>query len=169
MLQEFVRLAVYVPVDVQEILRTFREFDFAGSVGTYRAVAEISSGVETFVPTADAAPTHGVAGSASTVPSARLVTYIPAGTPGEELDRLVDAIASVHPWEHPLIELDRVSEPVWKPSTSTAGDGLSGPAACRSAGMRARVLMIRVCDSQEQRGTRACPGYAGRARPAQGR
>jgi len=89
MLQEFVRLAVYVPVDegsqdadltavsaVQEILRTFREFDFAGSVGTYRAVAEISSGVETFVPTADAAPTHGVADSASTVPSARLVTYI---------------------------------------------------------------------------------------------
>jgi len=126
MLQEFVRLAVYVPVDegsqdadltavsaVQEILRTFREFDFAGSVGTYRAVAEISSGVETFVPTADAAPTHGVAGSASTVPSARLVTYIPAGTPEEELDGLVDAIASVHPWEHPLIELDRVS--LWMP------------------------------------------------------
>jgi hypothetical protein len=126
MLQEFVRLAVYVPVDegsqdadltavsaVQEILRTFGEFDFAGSVGTYRAVAEISSGVETFVPTADAAPTHGVAGSASTVPSARLVTYIPAGTPGEELDRLVGAIASVHPWEHPVIELDRVS--LWMP------------------------------------------------------
>ena len=126
MLQEFVRLAVYVPVDegsqdadltavsaVQEILRTFREFDFAGSVGAYRAVAEISSGMETFVPTADAAPTHGVAGSASTVPSARLVTYIPADTPGEELDRLVDAVASVHPWEHPVIELDRVS--LWMP------------------------------------------------------
>jgi hypothetical protein len=126
MLQEFVRLAVYVPVDegtqdagltavsaVQEILRTFRECDFAGSVGAYRAVAEISSGMETFVPTADAAPTHGVADSASTVPSARLVTYMPAGTPGEELDRLVDAIASVHPWEHPVIELDRVS--LWMP------------------------------------------------------
>ncbi|HYX59759.1 MAG TPA: hypothetical protein VE888_12200 [Streptosporangiaceae bacterium] len=126
MLQEFVRLAVYVPVDegtqdadltavpaVQEILRTFRDFDFAGSVGTYKAVAEISSGMETFVPTADAAPTHGVADIASTVPSARLVTYIPAGTPGEELDRLVDAIASVHPWEHPVIELDRVS--LWMP------------------------------------------------------
>ena len=126
MLQEFVRLAVYVPVDegtpdagltavsaVQEILRTFRDFDFAGSVGTYKAVAEISSGMETFVPTADAAPTHGVADIASTVPSARLVTYIPAGTPGEELDRLVDAIASVHPWEHPVIELDRIS--LWMP------------------------------------------------------
>jgi hypothetical protein len=49
MLQEFLRLAVYVPVDeasqgaglevvsataVREILRTFREFDFVGSVGT---------------------------------------------------------------------------------------------------------------------------------------
>ena len=126
MLQEFARLAVYVPVDegtpdagltavsaVQEILRTFREFDFAGSVGAYKAVAELSSGMETFVPTADATPTHGVADSASTVPSARLVTYIPAGTPGEDLDRLVDAIASVHPWEHPVIELDRVS--LWMP------------------------------------------------------
>jgi len=126
MLQEFVRLAVYVPVDegtqdagltavsaVQEILRTFRDFDFAGSVGTYKGVAEISSGTETFVPTADAVPTHGVAGIAATVPAARLVTYIPADTPGEELDRLVDAIASVHPWEHPVIELDRVS--LWMP------------------------------------------------------
>ena len=126
MLQEFVRLAVYVPVDegtqdadltavsaVAEILRTFRESGFAGSVGAYKAVAEISSGVETFVPTADAAPTHGVADIASTVPSARLVTYIPAGTPGEELDRLVGAVADVHPSEHPLIELDRVS--LWMP------------------------------------------------------
>jgi hypothetical protein len=126
MLQEFVRLAVYVPVDegsqhesltavsaVREVLRTFREFDFAGSVGTYRAVAEISSGVETFVPTADAAPTQGEAGIASTVPAARLVTYIPASTPGEDLDRLVGAVASVHPWEHPVIELDRVS--LWMP------------------------------------------------------
>ena len=127
MLQEFVRLAVYVPVDegtqdadltavsaVAEILRTFRESGFAGSVGAYKAVAEISSGVETFVPTADAAPTHGVADIASTVPSARLVTYVPAGTPGEELDRLVGAVAAVHPWEHPLVELDRVS--LWMPS-----------------------------------------------------
>ena len=126
MLQEFVRLAVYVPVDegtqdagltavsaVQEILRTFREFDFAGSVGTYKAVAEISSGMETFVPSADATPTHGVADIASTVPSARLVTYIPVGTPGEELGRLVGAVAAVHPWEHPMIELDRVS--LWMP------------------------------------------------------
>jgi hypothetical protein len=54
MLQEFLRLAVYVSIGeaddgpglvvasaaaVQEILRVFREFDFAGSVGTYQAAA----------------------------------------------------------------------------------------------------------------------------------
>lgn len=129
MLQEFLRLAVYVPVDetsqgaglevvsataVREILRTFREFDFVGSVGTYKAVAEISSGAETFVPTEDSAPVHGAANIASTVPSARLVTYMPAGTPREEIDRMVGAVASVHPWEHPVIEVDRVS--LWIPS-----------------------------------------------------
>jgi hypothetical protein len=127
MLQEFVRLAVYVPVDeasqgtdlvtataVREILRTMRGFGFAGSVGTYQAVVELSSAVETFMPTTDSAPAHGVAGVVSAVPSARLVTYIPSGTPREEIDRLADAIASVHPWEHPLIELDPVS--LWIPA-----------------------------------------------------
>ena len=98
---------------VREILRTFRDFGFAGSVGTYQAVVEISSAVETFMPTADSAPTHGAAGIVSAVPSARLVTYIPLGTPSEEIGRLADALASVHPWEHPLIELDRVS--LWMP------------------------------------------------------
>jgi hypothetical protein len=129
MLQEFLRLAVYVPiaeaddgpglvvasaVAVQEILRVFREFDFAGSVGTYQAVAEISAGAETFVPTEDSAPTHGAAGMAATVPSARLVTYLPAGTPSERVDQMIGAVVSAHPWEHPVIEVDRVS--LWMPS-----------------------------------------------------
>lgn len=129
MLQEFLRLTVYVPVDeastasgpavasasaVQEILRVFSGFDFAGSVGTYKAVAEISSGAETFTPTDDSAPAHGVASVASTVPSARVVTYIPVGTPGEQVERLVGEVVAAHPWEHPLVEMDRVS--LWMPS-----------------------------------------------------
>jgi hypothetical protein len=128
MLQEFLRLAVYVPVDeasdgpgpavasaaaVQEIMRVFRVFDFAGSVGTYRAVAQISGAADTFMPTADSAPVHGAADIASTVPSARVVTYVPAATPGEDVDQLIGALVAAHPWEHPLIELDRVS--LWMP------------------------------------------------------
>src|ERR1700691_5910254 len=124
MLKEFLRLAIYVPIDdasdlsgpavaaatsVQEIMRVFREFDFAGSVGTYKTVAEISGGTETFMPTEDSAPVHGVAGIASTVPSARVITYIPAGTPSQDVDQMVSAVVSVHPWEHPVIEVDRVS------------------------------------------------------------
>src|SRR5258707_15721153 len=118
MLQEFLRLAVYVPISeasdgpgltlasaaaVQEIMRVFREFDFAGRVGTYRAVAQISGGADTFTPTSDSAPVHGVADIASTVPAARIVTYVPAGTPGGEVDQMIDALVSAHPWEHPLV------------------------------------------------------------------
>jgi hypothetical protein len=129
MLREFLRLTVYVPVDeasagsglaatsataVREILRVLSEFDFAGSVGTYKAVAEISCGAETFVPTQDSAPAHGVAGAASTVPSARLVTYVPADTPGNEVNRMLGEVVSAHPWEHPVVEVDRVS--LWMPS-----------------------------------------------------
>jgi hypothetical protein len=133
MLQEFLRLAVYVPVDeasigpgttvasaaaVQEILRVLRAFDFAGSVGTYRAVAQISGGADTFTPTADSAPVHGTADIASTVPSARVVTYVPAATPGEDVDQLIGALVSAHPWEHPLVEVDRVS--LWMPGKPPA-------------------------------------------------
>jgi hypothetical protein len=126
MLQEFLRLAVYVPVGeasdgltvasdpvVQEIMRVIREFDFAGSVGTYRAVAQISGCADTFTPTADSAPVHGAADIASTVPSARVVTYVPTGTPGADIDQLIGALVSAHPWEHPLVEMDRVS--LWMP------------------------------------------------------
>jgi hypothetical protein len=128
MLREFLRLAVYLPVDeasqgsgltvasdpaVQEIMRVIRTFDFAGSVGTYRAVAQISGGADTFTPTADSAPVHGTADIASTVPSARVVTYVPAATPGGDIDQLIGALVSAHPWEHPLIEVDRVS--LWIP------------------------------------------------------
>lgn len=128
MRQEFLRLAVYLPVDeasqgsvltaasgpaVQEIMRVIRAFDFAGSVGTYRAVAQVSGAADTFTPTAASAPVHGAADIASTVASARVVTYVPAATPDEDVDRLIGAIVSAHPWEHPLIEVDRVS--LWMP------------------------------------------------------
>ena len=129
MFEDFLRLTVYVPIDqggdlsgpavasttsVQEIMRVFREFNFAGSVGTYKSVAEISSGTETFMPTEDSAPVHGVAGITSIVPSARIVTYVAADTSGQDLDRMVGAVVSAHPWEHPVIEVDRVS--LWMPS-----------------------------------------------------
>jgi hypothetical protein len=40
----------------------------------------------------------------------RLAVYVPVDETGQGADL---AVASVHPWEHPLIELDRVS--LWMP------------------------------------------------------
>ena len=129
MLQGFIRLAVYIPVSeknfslistvesdnsIQAILRILREFDSAGEIGTYKAVAEISKGAETYVPTDASTPTHGVPYVQSMVPSVRLVTYLPNSTDDEELRRLIDEIASAHPWEHPVMEVDRVS--LWMPA-----------------------------------------------------
>lgn len=129
MLQTFFRLAVYIPIPeaddrsgsdvvsadaVQIILRIFRECDFAGRVGTYDAVAEISMGAETFVPTRASSPTQGEVNVPSNVVTARLVTYVPATATREELDTLVEEIVSAHPWEHPVLEVDRVS--LWMPS-----------------------------------------------------
>jgi hypothetical protein len=134
MLRTFLRLAVYIPVEdadgqdanfteaswfmesgsVRSILRILRNTGYAGTVGSYEAVAEISPGLETFVPTGSSQPAHGSAGAAAVVPSARLVTYLPSSTPAGELSRLADEIAAAHPWEHPVLEVDTVR--LWMPA-----------------------------------------------------
>ncbi|HEY2263031.1 MAG TPA: hypothetical protein VGI96_10435, partial [Streptosporangiaceae bacterium] len=48
---------------VREIMRVIRAFDFAGSVGTYRAVAQIWGCADTFTPTAGSAPVEGAVGT----------------------------------------------------------------------------------------------------------
>lgn len=78
MLQKYLRIIVYVPIEedalgsaadiasasqVQAILGVFRTFEFAGMVGTYKMVAELSDGMETFTPTEHSAPAHGHAGA----------------------------------------------------------------------------------------------------------
>jgi hypothetical protein len=127
-LREFIRLAVHTPIDetdfsprssvefaraAQDTLRVLREFDFAGSVGTYKAVAEISKGVETYTPTRTSTPAHGTPDMPSIVPSARLVTYLPKTVSDEDLSRLIHEIVISHPWEHPVVEVDRVF--LWMP------------------------------------------------------
>jgi hypothetical protein len=129
MFQTFSRLTIYLPISetddlsdssvatagsVQAILQIFRGHDFAGSVGTYNAVAEISKGTETFVPTKASSPAQGETNVPSNVVSARLVTYVPITTARGDLDALIAEIVSAHPWEHPVLELDEVS--LWMPS-----------------------------------------------------
>jgi hypothetical protein len=129
MLQKFHRLAIYVPLSnvdlaadtdiisanaLQEMLQTFRKYAFAGKVGTYNNVTEISRNEETFTPTQASKPTEGAADATSYVASARLVTYIPITTTSEDLSILIEEMVSIHPWEHPVLEVDEVS--LWMPS-----------------------------------------------------
>jgi hypothetical protein len=127
-LNTFFRITIYIPIEdashaadslivtsesVQPILRVLGTYELAGAVGTYKAVAEISTGIETYTPTESSQPASGAAGSPSVVRSARLVTYIPSLVSIEELSSLTDEIAAAHPWEHPVIEVDRTY--LWMP------------------------------------------------------
>jgi hypothetical protein len=66
------------------------------------------------VPTGDSAPAYGAAGRACIIPSVRLVTYVPAGIPGERVEQMIGAVVPAHHWEHPVVEVDRVS--LWMPT-----------------------------------------------------
>lgn len=129
MIAQFTRIATFVPVfdddngaavdtmllpHVMAVLGLIRRSDHVGAVGAYRAVVEISDGRESFVPTVDAQPAHGDNGSASDVRAIKIITYVAKEIDDLEVVRLVEDLAALHPWEHPIIELDRVQ--LWMPS-----------------------------------------------------
>jgi hypothetical protein len=125
----FTRIAVYVPLapeesgslaelmatpSVSRIIALLQRVEFAGRVGSYRAVIEMSEGVESYMPTVDASPVHGDTGRVSYLRTVKVVTYVPSAIDQGAVDALVQDLASVHPWEHPVIELDTVR--LWMPS-----------------------------------------------------
>lgn len=90
---------------VAAILALIRSDAALGNFGRYRGVCEIGFGAESFVPGPGSAPTLGAPGEAALSPTITLATWIDAGLPGHEVERLVTAIAALHPWEVPVIEL----------------------------------------------------------------
>lgn len=90
---------------VAVILALIRSEAALGNFGRYRGVCEIGFGAETFVPAPDATPTLGAPGEAAHSPTIALNTWIDVALPGDEVERLITAIAALHPWEVPVIEL----------------------------------------------------------------
>jgi len=80
-----------------------------GDFGIYKAVLELTIGLESFMPGPDAQPTLGEAGAATVSPTAILTIYIPADTPEDSVNRAIDAILAAHPWQVPVIELSETT------------------------------------------------------------
>jgi hypothetical protein len=77
-----------------------------GDFADYQGVVEISLGLESFVPTATAAPTLGLAGTPAISPTAILTTYVDEGADPELIRAALRQLAMAHPWETPVIEFD---------------------------------------------------------------
>ena len=87
------------------VVGVIRGSDVLGAIGPYRGVFELGFGLESFVPGAEALPTTGRAGEAAVVPMVVVKTYAAMGM---NIDAELAAIAAVHPWEVPVIEIAMV-------------------------------------------------------------
>jgi hypothetical protein len=90
---------------VAPLLKTLRAHAEFGALGPYRNVYEISGGHESFTPNAEATPTLGTAGEASTTASIVITTYLAQAVSETRLAELLAALAAAHPWELPVIEV----------------------------------------------------------------
>jgi hypothetical protein len=79
-----------------------------GQLGAYSGVCEISLGIEAFTPGAEARPTVGSPGERSHSATAVLTSYASASLPVERLETILSALAQLHPWEVPVIEVSLV-------------------------------------------------------------
>lgn len=93
---------------LSRMLAVIRGDNPLGELGVYRGVVELSLGLESFIPTAEAHPVSGAAGSVSISPTVILTTYIADGAPEERVSAALGELMAAHPWETPVIEVVQV-------------------------------------------------------------
>jgi hypothetical protein len=101
---EFNRFAEEVSRKIQPILRKITSIPGVGVVGNYDEIYELDLGFEGFRPRKGASPHYGRIGEGIELPKAAITTYVERPCRESVLAELIDAVKSVHPWEHPMIE-----------------------------------------------------------------
>jgi hypothetical protein len=91
------------------LLAVLRADPALGDFGLYRSVFAIEAGLEGFTPASEAEPAFGAPGEPALAPAVVVTSYIEAATPADAIDRALQALLDVHPWQTPVIEL---SDPV---------------------------------------------------------
>lgn len=124
MLAPFVRIKIYVPVELDHedgrfpgvhpedaylawLIELIRESEVVGVIGQYHGVYELGPGLEGYVSGESSDPGHGTRGEASEPRSIALITYA-AGEQTEAIKAFIDRAAKDHPWEQPVIEISQV-------------------------------------------------------------
>ena len=90
---------------IAPILRLIESTPEFGDFGTYTGVCEVTVGLEAFTPGRGADPSLGEVGRRAVSPTATVTTYLASDIGEDRLAELIEALAEVHPWEVPVIEL----------------------------------------------------------------
>lgn len=92
------------------MLAVIRSYPLFGDLGLYHGVFEAALSIEGFTPTDRATPTAGSPGCNTLSPTVTITTYLDDQAEPRAMQAAFDALLAAHPWEVPVIELER--EPV---------------------------------------------------------
>ncbi|MDQ0677272.1 hypothetical protein QFZ30_000654 [Arthrobacter pascens] len=87
------------------LLQALSESPDLGDFGNYRHVFESGLGFEGFTSAEGANPTLGEVGQETISPTFVFTTYFDAALPDAAVERCLQHIVDIHPWEVPVIEL----------------------------------------------------------------
>ena len=87
------------------LLQALSESPDLGDFGNYRHVFESALGFEGFTCTEGANPTLGQVGQRTVSPTLVFTTYFDAALDDAAVERCLQHIVEIHPWEVPVIEL----------------------------------------------------------------
>jgi hypothetical protein len=90
---------------IAALLQTLSESPDLGDFGSYRHVFESGVGFEGFTCTEGANPTLGTVGQETISPTFVFTTYFDAALDDAAVQRFLQHIVDIHPWEVPVIEL----------------------------------------------------------------
>ena len=90
---------------IAALLQALSESPDLGDFGNYRHVFESGLGFEGFTCTEGATPTLGEVGQETVSPTFVFTTYFDAALDDAAVERFLQHIVDIHPWEVPVIEL----------------------------------------------------------------
>ena len=90
---------------IAALLQALSESPDLGDFGNYRHVFESGLGFEGFTCTEGATPTLGEVGQETISPTFVFTTYFDAALDDTAVERFLQHIVDIHPWEVPVIEL----------------------------------------------------------------
>jgi len=91
---------------IAALLQALSESPVLGDFGNYRHVFESGLGFEGFTCTDGANPTLGQVGQRTISPTLVFTTYFDAALDDVAVERILQRIVDIHPWEVPVIELN---------------------------------------------------------------